>query len=263
MPAIYAHDTFGRIVYKKSEGDMHDLIHRYSNFFRIGLQGPDYLFFYRPLKSNAVNELGHRLHEESALDFFTNAREIISDHGKDSPEMAYILGVLCHFMLDSECHGYIDRMAEKTGIGHNDIETELDRSLLLRRGINPADFYMGNLVPVTERIAWVISEFYEGVSPSQVQECLKTMRGLKNLLHIGSAQKEKIIFGLMDRLGVADSFGGVVMGLEADENCAPIVKELITRYKNALEPALIMLEYYYEEWDSQDPLPERLNRNYL
>jgi hypothetical protein len=86
---------------------------------------------------------------------------------------------------------------------------------------------------------------------------------LKNLLHIGSAQKEKIIFGLMDRLGVADSFGGVVMGLEADENCAPIVKELITRYKNALEPALIMLEYYYEEWDSQDPLPERLNRNYL
>ena len=48
MPASYTHDTFGRIVYKELEGEIHWLIHKYSEFFRIGLQGPDVLFFYHP-----------------------------------------------------------------------------------------------------------------------------------------------------------------------------------------------------------------------
>lgn len=263
MPAIYAHDTFGRIVYKELDGDVRDLIQRCSNVFRIGLQGPDYLFFYRPLKENALNRLGHQIHEESALGFFTNAREVILDHGKDSPELAYTLGVLCHYMLDSECHGYIDYMAGETGIGHNEIETEFDRSLLLRNGQDPADFMMGKLVPTDEKTAWVVSEFYDEISPMQVRECLKTMHMLKNILHIGTKQKEKVIAGLMDRLGAADSFGGVVMKMEADEASGPINRELFTRYKNAIRPTVKLIYQYCELLDSLEPLPERFDRNFL
>lgn len=263
MPAIYAHDTFGRIIYKALDGEVHDLIRRYSDLYRIGLQGPDYLFFYRPLKANALNQLGHRIHEKNARGFFTNAREIILDHGKDSPELAYILGVLCHFMLDSECHGYIDHMVEETGIGHNEIETEFDRSLLLRNGQDPARFMMGRLVPVNEKIAWTISEFYDEISPAQVEECLKTMSRLKNLLHIGSSRKEAVIFGLMNRLQVADSFGGVVMKLEADETCGPINRELFARYKNAIRPTIKLIYQYGRTLDSLEPLPERFDRNFL
>lgn len=263
MPAIYAHDTFGRIIYKELDGDVHDLIRRYSDFFRIGLQGPDYLFFYRPLKPNALNQLGHKIHEESAMGFFTNAREVILDHGKNSPELAYALGVLCHFMLDSECHGYIDHMAAETGIGHNEIETEFDRSLLLRNGEDPAAFMMGRLVPVKEKIAWTVSEFYDEVSPAQVEQCLKTMRGLKNILHIGSRPKEAVIFSLMDKLGAADSFGGVVMRLEPDEDCAPINRQLFARYKNAVRPTIKLIYQYCRLLDSLEPLPERFDRNFL
>ena len=74
MPAIYAHDTFGRIVYKELEGDIHWMVHKYQEYFRIGLQGPDFLFFYHPLKKNPIREYGNRLHEELAAGFFERAR---------------------------------------------------------------------------------------------------------------------------------------------------------------------------------------------
>ena len=71
MPAIYAHDTFGRIVYKELEGDIHWMVHKYQEYFRIGLQGPDFLFFYHPLKKNSIREYGNRLHEELAAGFLS------------------------------------------------------------------------------------------------------------------------------------------------------------------------------------------------
>lgn len=262
MPAIYAHDTFGKIVYKELEGDIHWLVHKYQEYFRIGLQGPDFLFFYRPLKSNPVNETGHRLHREIAAAFFENAREIIADRGKDSPHCAYILGVICHFMLDSECHGYVEQMVAETGISHNEIETEFDRSLMLRTKQDPAKFKVGNLVPTDEAIAWVMSEFYDGITPRQAQKSLKSMKNVKNVLHIGCRGKEKAIGSIMKAVGQSDSFGGIVMGLEANEDCRPINRELFARFKAAIQPTVTMIYKYYQALDSEEPLSKRFDRDF-
>lgn len=262
MPAIYAHDTFGRIVYKELEGDIHWLVHKYQEYFRIGLQGPDFLFFYHPLKSNPVSEYGYQLHEEIATDFFANAREIIAERGKDTPHCAYILGVICHFMLDSECHGYVEQMVAETGISHNEIETEFDRSLMLRTKQEPAQFKVGKIIPTDEGIAWVMSEFYNGISPHQIQKSLKSMRGIKNLLHIDGRKKEAVVNGVMKAAGQKDSFGGIVMGLTPNEACRPINRELFARYKAAIQPTVTMIYKYYQALDNLDPLPRRFDRNF-
>ena len=46
MPTTYAHDLFGKEVYKKLPSDMKALIRRYGDLYRIGLHGPDILFYY-------------------------------------------------------------------------------------------------------------------------------------------------------------------------------------------------------------------------
>ncbi len=262
MPAIYAHDTFGKAVYKELEGDIRSLVRGYQEYFRIGLQGPDFLFFYHPWKLNPVSEYGHRLHEEIAAGFFERAREIIADRGRHSAQCAYTLGVICHFMLDSECHGYVEEMVEETGISHNEIETEFDRSLLLCSRQKPEQYRVGRRIPTGEDVAWVMSEFYENISPRQVQQCLKSMRSVKNLLHVGGKRKERFVNLVMKVSGQEEHFGGIVMGLEANAACRPINRELFARYKAAIQPTVTMIYKYYQAVDSLEPLSMRFERTF-
>lgn len=262
MPAIYAHDTFGRAVCRELEGEIRSLVRGYQEYFRIGLQGPDFLFFYRPWKTNPVNEYGYRLHEEIAAGFFENAREIIADRGKNSAQCAYILGVICHFMLDSECHGYVEEMVEETGISHNEIETEFDRSLLLKMKQKPEQFRVGRLIPTGEDVAWVMSEFYENITPHQAQKCLKSMRGIKNLLHVSGKGKERLVGTMMKASGQSANFGGIVMGLTPNPACRPVSRELFARYKAAIQPTVTMIYKYYQAVDSLEPLSVRFDRTF-
>ena len=57
MPTTYAHDLFGKEVYKKLPSDMKALIRRHGDLYRIGLHGPDILFYYMVSK-NPVTQFG-------------------------------------------------------------------------------------------------------------------------------------------------------------------------------------------------------------
>ncbi len=262
MPASYTHDTFGRIVYKELEGEIHWLIHKYSEYFRIGLQGPDVLFFYRPLRKNDISEVGYQAHRDSAAVFFERAREIIQMRGKDTPHCAYALGVLCHFMLDSECHPYVERMVEETGISHNRIETEWERFLLKKSKQDPKNYRIGKLIPDEEAIAWVIHEFYEGVTPKQMHQAMKSMRQLKGLLHVTGSKKEKLVHSIMKVADRGNGFKDLVMDQEAMEACRPISRELFRVYKEAVLPTVIEIHRFYSVLETEKPLPERLKRNF-
>ena len=48
MPAFYAHDRFGEKVWKKTDGEIREIILKHYKQFEIGLQGPDIFFSYRP-----------------------------------------------------------------------------------------------------------------------------------------------------------------------------------------------------------------------
>ena len=57
MPTTYAHDLFGKEVYKRLPSDMKALIRRHGDLYRIGLHGPDILFYYMVSK-NPVTQFG-------------------------------------------------------------------------------------------------------------------------------------------------------------------------------------------------------------
>ena len=46
MPTTYAHDLFGKRVYRKLSAKLQHLIRSNGNLYRIGQHGPDILLFY-------------------------------------------------------------------------------------------------------------------------------------------------------------------------------------------------------------------------
>lgn len=68
MPTTYAHDLFGKEVYKRLPPDMKALLRRHGDLYRIGLHGPDILFYYMVSK-NPVTQFGIEMHHEKARAF--------------------------------------------------------------------------------------------------------------------------------------------------------------------------------------------------
>lgn len=71
---------------------------------------------------------------ETAREFFAPAKEAYAAAEDKGSALAYLLGFVCHFALDSACHGYIENKIAVSGVTHTEIESEFDRSLLLQDG---------------------------------------------------------------------------------------------------------------------------------
>ena len=78
MPASYTHQQFGNQVLNKLENTtIKKIINDNLNLYNIGLQGPDILFFYQPLKKNPVNTLGNQRHQDIARALIENAMKLL------------------------------------------------------------------------------------------------------------------------------------------------------------------------------------------
>lgn len=117
MPSLYAHNKFGKLVIKNLPVEYKEIIRRYPNSFRLGLQGPDYLFFYRAFSMNKINQYGVKLHKSDAYTFMLNSIDVVHKYGIHSAEFSYIMGFICHFTLDSICHPYVNLSMKETGCG--------------------------------------------------------------------------------------------------------------------------------------------------
>ena len=73
MPSTYAHYRMGQEVALRVPKWKKNIIDKNKELFNIGLHGPDILFYYHPLASNRVNEIGYRMHEHSGSEFFEEA----------------------------------------------------------------------------------------------------------------------------------------------------------------------------------------------
>lgn len=73
MPSTYAHYCFGKAVYRRLPQEIQEEIKAYSPLYMTGLHGPDILFYYKPLKPNAINRIGYGMHGRPAVEFFEKA----------------------------------------------------------------------------------------------------------------------------------------------------------------------------------------------
>lgn len=182
MPSTYAHYKFGKTVLEQYPAPLAKIVREHRQLYNIGLHGPDILFYYRALTNNPVNAVGFGMHAKSAREFFAPAKQAYAAAEDKGAALAYLLGFVCHFALDSACHGYIENKIAVSGVTHTEIESEFDRSLLLQDGREPLSAKLTYHIVPSEKNARVIAPFFAGVSAKQVQKALRSMLFYNELL---------------------------------------------------------------------------------
>lgn len=262
MPALYAHDRFGTLVTREARGDLKQIILRYNIQFRTGLQGPDPLFFYKAYKGNRVRRYGTYLHQVSALPFLRHGAAVIRKVGRDSKEYAYLLGYICHFILDSECHPFVAEAMEATGVGHLQIESEFEKHLLREENHDPILFPLADRMANDRLTAEAMDLFYPSLSVRELHTSLQYYKFAKKLFQAKSPMREAITNLVLKLIGKYDSLKGLMHAHKDIPKCEPISLELEARLNAAVDLAAALLEDFDAYVSHGVRLPERFNRNF-
>ena len=262
MPAMYAHDTFGRKVAAKLPNSAKWPILRYPQMFRVGLQGPDVLVFYNPFAVHPVGDLGRSLHQKTAKAFFTHARTVWQNSGKSPAQLSYLMGFLCHFMLDSACHPYVNAQSERIGVGHIAIETEFERLLLLLDKKDPVSFPVGYCMPVDSDLAEETAPLYPGVSAREMGRSIRAMRRYKNLLVMPSRQVRELAKKGLRLVGQYNAITQHILEPQPDLRCRMTCEHLLELYRRTIAQTVTQQVAFVSAMQQGTPFDERLNRTF-
>lgn len=262
MPAFYAHDRFGKEVAARLDGEVKQIVKRHYRQFRIGLQGPDLFFFYRPYMPNRVSRYGNHLHDISAIPFFEHGVKVVKKRGRKTREYAYLLGFLCHFILDSECHPYVETYIGRSGVQHLEIEEEFEKMLMRLDGKDPFTYPLAKLVPVDIATAEAIRPFYENVSGRIILRSLKDLRLVKRLFTPRNAGKQALINTAMKMTGKYAKMKGLMNQRVDNPKCKESNEELKRRLDDAVDLAVKMIDGLDETVRTGKELEKRLDRTF-
>ena len=252
MPDAFAHQHFGDLVFEELPKDVQAQISAHRDLYEIGLQGPDFFFFYKPLKKNPVSQYGSDLHKMTGITFFHDALTLCSD--QFSPEQTvYLCGVLGHFTLDSICHAFVNRYEAEQGVTHSDMEGEFERYLIGSLGRDPLkEDTTARFIP-SEEAAAVIAPLYPGVTAKECRDALYSYRRYRRLFFAPNSVKRNSLYMLMKTAGVYNSYRGQIVNAVPYENteesdrelyrllhsAVPICVRLITALAEGKEDALL------------------------
>lgn len=148
MPSTVTHTYFTLDVYQKLPISMREIVMDQKDMLKVFGQSMDVLFFYNITNfhhGKRVRQFGHYFHEHQTQEFFINLINYIkyNHYGNTSSVMAFLYGILTHYVLDSTLHPYI---IYKTGIydpkdkstyiyqqKHEHMETFIDNYMLFQR----------------------------------------------------------------------------------------------------------------------------------
>lgn len=230
MPASYAHYRFGKQLLPALPSDVRQTIQRFRRMYDMGLQGPDFFFYYNIFMKTSVGQLGSTFHHQPGREFFPEAcKAATSDAAK-----AYLYGLLGHYCLDSTCHPFVNRLATIGEAAHIPLESEFERFLLvLDKETSPQTFDMSKHLKLTRGECMTVSAFYPGSTGSHVFRGIHAMAIFTGMLaHPRNGPfLQKFLPGLWQH------------SIPAEENpdLAPYMGELRDLYNQALEkyPALL------------------------
>lgn len=262
MPTTYAHWRFGDRCIATLPSKYQELIRRYRNEFNFGVHGPDVLFYYKCIKHNEVNKYGTWMHEnisfKETLKMFKNNWK---KHDNKPAGLSYMLGFLCHFTLDSYCHGYIDHKAQEIGPSHGKIESQYDRHLLKLDGYNPVlkgvTFSLHPTKSCCHNVAQMYDRFSEEIITKSMHDQVFYLKLLKDRTDI----KRNFLSKLMDHYN-APQFKDLMLGKEDDPACADSNMRLDKLFSKAREHYPILAKSYVDYFENDGELDNYFNNHF-
>ncbi len=254
MPALHTHLRFGREVLNTLPEPYTKVIERFPEAFALGTQGPDILFYHKPLKSNEIRKRGSILHTWSGEKFFLAQGEKLLENAPDGKVetllenngalAAYTCGFLCHFTLDTLCHPYIDGNSTEA-LSHGKIESEFDK-VNLRLDGKPIRGY-NTATPIVDKngVKEAVAKTLD-VEEKAVVRSIKTMRKINKLFSHKCEFYHGFLHGLLTILNMEKKFGDMFLHKKDDPLCVEINEVLLGKFQDAIPQASALIQEYFE-----------------
>ena len=124
MPYNYTHALVGLTALENANDAVKALVAKHKGSFLIGTMGPDPYFgdeMPKPLFAPCRKPVADKLH---TMDMRSITAELLPLAAQNPAAQAYALGFLCHFLLDTNAHPYIE--ARFSGKAHTPAEIQID-----------------------------------------------------------------------------------------------------------------------------------------
>ena len=261
MPTTYAHHRFGDDCAGALAGEAASAVRRFRGLFDTGVHGPDIFFYYHPLRSNAVSAYGSELHRRPARGFFENAREVFGRYGDRERMLAYLLGFLSHFVLDSACHGYVEEARRGLGISHNRLEALYDSHLMLCDGLVPSRVSRGAHLEPSESSAELIARFFEPTEAEVLAACRGQVKVMR-LFYSPRGVKKRVLRAGIRLLGLPGDLGDLFIDDSIPSDCAGAMDRLDGLRAAALAEYAPLAEQLVGYLDGAGELSARFDRDF-
>lgn len=265
MPAHYAHYVFGSKVTRKLPGEIKEIINRDSDSvdaYLLGFQGPDPLAFYKPWFPNEINREGNMIHDRSGRFFF--ARALVYQHEEPcNARCAYLLGFMCHYMLDSACHPLVTRYMAKEGVTHALVEREFDTTLIEKNGKDPRGLDLSVVVPTNKDLGEIISPLYHSAGSTRMQESIVSMKRILDLMASPDDGFRRRAFKVMSRIPATRDHADMIVRDQMTPYTRESSKALEERLENTVDPCVREMGSLLESMKEGKPLSKRLSLNFL
>lgn len=215
MATTYAHWQFGGKCLETLPKSLQKIVNEHRDIFDIGVHGPD-IFFYDLLHSKNMN-YGYQQHNIPAYVFFTNGKEVYDQNGCKDEMMAYLLGFLTHFVLDSSVHSYVEAKRQACNITHNEVESQWDRHLMLLDGRTPNLVDRSESLKPNRKNAEVISLFYKYGTYATLRTC-KWQVAIVRLTNAISIRKQNFLQKLCRKFN-AENYANLFIDFSEHEVC--------------------------------------------
>lgn len=294
MSAIVTHHYFAMQTLKYSQNHIIHIAKDNISNFRLGAQGPDFLYFNSFISNNKYSNLAQDIHKIKVGELFRSLCKFAYNKG-DMSVNSYILGFATHYILDRNIHQFIqficdEILSENYALDNSSLhklcESELD-SIVIENFItaDSKDFLSYSLLEINKNplIAQLLKESIWEVYGTRLPEktinsSIKSMRSAYIFLHDKNGNKlkevQKMENILKDKKGAISTLIRPIERLDEDiVNSAKKVwkynNEMVNYtffeiLENSLERSSRFIEHIYEACTRGKELPQQLfTLNYL
>lgn len=252
MPGNYAHFRFGSALLPTMPPQVRQTVCRFRQLYDMGLHGPDIFRYHDFLIHDATVKLCGKYHHQTGVTFFERVCRTVRMNPSEGA-MAYLYGVLAHYVLDSMTHPLINRTVESGKATRNQIQAEFDRYLLVTDGKIPAHLHDQTAhMQLTPGECQTVAMFYTKVKDSTVGRCVKNMKKCTRLMTVPRGTKRDLMLRSLQWIspGAADA----MIPLHTDTQCQELNEKLLRLSDMAIDRYSLLLEEIQNHLRKKIPL---------
>lgn len=156
MPDFWTHNLIGEKLLNTIDSQLEKKLN--NNYFFLGCQGPD-IFFYEQFSVHTdPPNIGELIHQEATVDVFKTTFKYLKENYNEKL-FSYICGWILHYVVDKNCHPYIDSKA----LDHKVLEADID-TYLIDKYKNQSIFELSNTKMINAVDATILMKLYQVIA---------------------------------------------------------------------------------------------------